>query len=349
MIPAVNEPQRILLRATNWLGDVVMISPAVALLRGAYPKARLTMLTKAHLADLYAGHRDLDEVITYDPKEAHRGLSGRIRLAGELRRGNYDWAVIFPKGFEAALAPALARIPVRAGWATDRRGFLLTHSVPETAEDFFLHHSEYFARPLRKLGLTGKLPQPHFPLDEAHRIEGKKRVTSLPHPLVVFHPAASIAPRQWGTDRFITLGKALHEKGCGIALIGAPAEAAQAQAIATAVPGALNLAGKTTLKEMAGVIAAADLFVGNDSGPLHIAAALGINTVAIFGAGHPGKTAPLPNGADVVTLHAGLACSPCKQKFWRECDPLPSGRPACLESISASTAIAAAVRLLERI
>ena len=73
MIPAVIEPQRILIRATNWLGDVVMISPSVGLLRSRFPKARLTLLTKAHLAELYAGHRDLDEVITYDPKGAHRG------------------------------------------------------------------------------------------------------------------------------------------------------------------------------------------------------------------------------------------------------------------------------------
>lgn len=345
---SLTEPRKILIRATNWLGDVVMISPAVGLLRGRYPKARLTLLTKAHLAELYAGHRDLDEVLTYDPNGAHHGLSGRIRLARELRGGKFDWAVIFPKGFEAAVAPALARIPVRAGWATDRRGLLLTHAVRETPADFFLHHSEYFARPLRQLGITGPLPPPHFPLDESHRVTGKKWVVSLPHPLVVLHPAASIAPRQWGSERFIELGKALHLRGCGIALIGALAEAAQAQVIATAIPGALNLAGMTSLKEMAGVIAAADLFIGNDSGPMHIAAALGVKTLAIFGAGHPGKTAPLPNGAQVVTLHAGMACSPCKQKFWKECDPLPNGRPACLEAIPAAAAIAAAVRLLER-
>ncbi len=340
-------PHRILIRATNWLGDVVMISPAIALVRQAFPAAHIALLSKRHLAGLYEGHRDLDEILSYDPKAEHRGIAGRWRLARELRAKTFDWAVILPKGFEAAVAPALARIPVRAGWATDRRGFLLTHKIAETPADFFRHHSDYFAQPLRLLGLTGPLPPPYFPLSENQRARGRELLAKIPQPVVVMHCAASIAPRQWAPDRFAAVANALRAQGAGIALIGSPVEQAQVAAIAAQIRGALNLAGATSLQEMAGVIAAADLFIGNDSGPMHLAGALGVKVLALFGAGHPDKTAPRGPAQDrVVVLHAGLACSPCKQRFWKECDPLPSGRPACLEALQLTRVSAAAIKLL---
>ena len=345
MPPAV--PRRILIRAPNWLGDVVMISPAIALVRQAFPEAHLALLSKRHLAGLYDGHRDLIEILSYDPKAEHSGLTGRFRLARELRAKEFDWAIILPKGFEAAVAPALARIPVRAGWATDRRGFLLTHKIAEQPADFFRHHSDYFAQPLRLLGLHAPLPPPYYPLAESHRVRGAELLASLPQPRVVMHCAASIAPRQWAPDRFTALGNELRGLGAGIALIGSPAETAQVAAIAAQIPGALNLAGATSLQEMAGVIAAADLFIGNDSGPMHLAGALGVKVLALFGAGHPDKTGPLGSAAGrIVALHAGLACSPCKQRFWKECDPLPSGRPACLEALSLTRVSTAAIKLL---
>ncbi len=310
-----------------------MSSPSVALLRQKFPKAKLSLLTKSHLAGLYEAHRDLDEVIAYEPKGIHRGAGGRLRLARELKAKQFDWAVILPKGFEASLVPWLARIPVRAGWATDRRGFTLTRKRKEEPADFFRHHSDYFAMPLRLLGITDPLPPPYFPLSDASREKGKELLAPLGERVAVFHIGASIAPRRWAPERFAAVAKHLRERGWGIAFIGARNEREQCEAAATRVAGARNLAGETSFSEMAGVIAAAKLFLGNDSGPMHLAGAFGVDTIALFGAGHPGKTLPLANDCKVLPVHAGMACSPCKQRFFKECEPMESGRPACLESI----------------
>lgn len=318
-----------------------MSSPSIALLRAKFPDAHLALLTKQPLAGLYDGHRDLNEVIAYDPKGAHRGAGGRWKLAGELRAKQFDWAIILPKGMEAALTPWLARIPVRAGWATDRRGFMLTHKRVETPDDFFRHHSDYFAMPLRLLGMSEPLPAPYFPLGEAARARGKELLAPLGERVAVFHIGASIAPRRWDPERFAAVANHLRASGWGVAFIGSQAEREQCAYATVKVEGARNLAGETSLAEMAGVIAAAKLFIGNDSGPMHLAGALGVDTLAIFGAGLPTKTAPLANGSRTLTLHAGMACSPCKQRFFKECDPLPSGRPACLDAITAQQAITA--------
>src|SRR5947208_1082646 len=127
--------RRILIRVNNWIGDVVMISPAVRALRAHYPGARVALLAKSWVIDTLRGDPVYDDLIEYDSAVRHRGLRGRLRLAAALRRERFDLAVLFQKAFDAAALAFLAGVRHRVGYATDRRALLLTRALPPPPAD----------------------------------------------------------------------------------------------------------------------------------------------------------------------------------------------------------------------
>ncbi len=343
--------RRILVRANNWIGDVVMISPAVRAIRGHFPDARIAILAKSWVLETLQGSPYYDDLVEFDDDGAHRGLRGRLRLAFELRRMRFDLAVLFQKAFEAAALAFLARSRLRVGYATDARGALLTHPLapphPET------HHVEVFLGIARALGCHIDDPYPSFHLDP----EARRRADSLLEtagsqgrtPLVAFHPGASKAPRAWHPDRFALLGRRLAEGlGARIVLLGGSDERPTLERIAAAIPpGHTLLPGQdASIKVTGGILERCHLFVGNDSGPMHVAAALGVPIVAIFGPGTPERTSPFTPEGKVVIVSRRYPCSPCRQDFFRECPPSPAGKPFCLEEIQVEEVEEAALRLL---
>jgi len=342
---------RILVRANNWIGDVVMISPAVRAIREHFKEARVAILAKSWVIETLRGSPFYDDLIEYDRGGRHRGLGGRLRLVAELRRGRYDLAVLFQKAFEAAALAFLAGARSRVGYAADHRATLLTHPLPLPPQG--THHVDVFLGLARFLGCPVRDKVPVFHLDAAARASAESILKDAGRdegvPLLAIHPGASKEPRAWHPDRFADLGSRLSRAAdAQVVLLGGPGDRPSLQTIASRLPARLALlpARPVSIKEMGGILERCRLFIGNDSGPMHIAAALGVPTVGIFGPGSPERTAPLAPAGRLEVVRKPYPCSPCRQDFFRECPPAPSGKPFCLEEISVEDVERAALRLL---
>jgi heptosyltransferase-2 len=347
--------RRMLVRCTNWIGDLVMISPALEALRRRFPGARIEAVATPAVADALRGNPALDEVIVFDRHGADRGLAGLLRMARRLRPRRYDVAVLFPKSFGTALMARLAGAPVRIGLAGDGRSWLLTDPVPWKGGIAERHHMDLFTEVARAAGCDVRDPAPSFPLGQKEREwagsfleeEGAGRFALM----IALHLGASKPARAWHRDRFArAAGEIAERHDAGVLILGGPGDREEAAPVADRLgERAINTCGRSTIRQMAALIARCRLFLGNDSGPMHVAGALGVPIVAIFGPGDPDRTAPrTPRGchAPVITLTRRFPCSPCRQDFFRECYPAPSGKPMCLESIHVEEAVAAADRIL---
>jgi lipopolysaccharide heptosyltransferase II len=330
--------RRVLIRVNNWIGDVVMISPAVRALRAHYRGARIALLAKSWVLESLQGDPVYDDLIEYDSAGRHAGLRGRLRLAAALRRERFDLAILFQKAFDAAALAFLAGARHRVGYATDRRSFLLTRALEPPAAG--THHVEVFLGIARALGCRIEDPFPSFHLGPADRERAAALLRdaglSSHDPLVAFHPGASKAPRAWHPERFAELGRRLAVvHGARLVLLGSAAEQDLLARISGALPPGLAFvpAPGVSIKVSGGLLERCRLFVGNDSGPMHVAAALGVPTIGIFGPGTARLTGPLARDGRAVAVGRDYPCSPCRQDFFHECPPSPAGKPFCLEEI----------------
>jgi len=316
-------PASLLVRATNWLGDAVMTTPALAGLRGAFPGARIVLLARPLVAELFRHHSDVDEVMVYERPGRHEGVLGRLRLAGELRRRRFDGALLLQNAFDAALIAFLGRIRERAGYPTDGRRILLTLPVPLTPGILERHEVEYYLCLLDGLGIPRPVPASlKLSVTEEEKEAMATRLASLGidrgAPIVAINPGATYgSAKRWYPDRFAAVADALSEEwGAAVVVVGSPAEAPLAGEIeVTARRGVANLAGKTTVRELMAVLSLSSFLVTNDSGPMHIGAALGVPLVAIFGPTDWRRTSPWTSLAKVVRVE--IDCSPCRL---RVCD-----------------------------
>lgn len=337
---------RILVRLPNFLGDVLFCTPALAALRRGRPDLSLTALVKPKVKGVVEAMPFFSEVRVL----RGTGPPETVAEAAALRREAFDGTLVFPKGFREALLPALARIPVRVGLATDRRAPLLTHPVPFGRAEWHLHHVEQFALVLGPLGLRLQGEGLFFPVSGEDR-RGAERLLAdhgVARPYVVLHPGASKTARAWKEEGFVAVAKALGGRGgTAVVLTGTEEEGELCRRIAAAVPGAKDLSGRTPVGVLAALLEGAALLLGNDSGPMHLAAAVGTPVVAVFGPGSPGKTRPWLPPEKHRCLWAALPCSPCRQAFWRECRPSPAGKPPCLEGIHPDAVLGACMELIE--
>ena len=316
------QPRRILVRATNWVGDAVMTLPAVEALAQACPQAAIEVLAKPWVAPVYAASPWVSAVKHYDASGAHAGLRGRLRLAGELKSIGYDWAVLFQNAFEAALIARLAGIPVRLGYATDGRSLLLTHKAARTAQVRNIHETSYYLHILWQAGLLDSEPpaggvRPSLELDSQDAswaqgfLAGEKIESG--QPLLGLAPGATFGPAKcWPAERFVAAARDLAGEGTrAVLLFGSAAEKEATDAVAQGLEGlkVVDLAGRTSLGQALALLARLELFLTNDSGLMHAAAALGTPTVAVFGSTNPVTTAPL--GPWVSIVRRPVDCSPC--------------------------------------
>lgn len=344
-------PERILVRAVNWVGDAVMTLPALTALAGACPRARIEVLAKPWAAPVYAAHPAVAQVLAFDAKGSHAGPAGLWRLAGELRARRYDWALLFQNAFQAALLTWLARVPVRIGFAADGRGLLLSHAVPRTQEARAAHQSSYYLHILAGVGLPvgepppgGVPPRLHLTPEDARAAEELLRAEGLAEagPLLGLAPGAAFGPAKcWPAERFATAAADLLERGFkAVVLLGSAGEAPACAAVAAGLAGrrVLNLAGRTGLGPALAIIARLGLMLSNDSGLMHAAAALEVPTVAVFGSTEPRATAPL--GPKVAVVRRPVECSPCLKP---EC---PRGDMICFTEVTPEMVTGAALGLL---
>ena len=341
--------RRILVRANNWIGDVVMISPAMRSLRERFQDAEITILAKPWVLEALEGSSLFDRLLPYDKKGRHAGVTGFLKMVAELRRFRFDCAVLFQNAFEAALLTALARIPTRIGYATDGRSPLLTMAIPLRTDSWYRRHrGEEFLDLIEFLGCERNGGPTDFPLPNSGITCGNRSLRPGRTVRVALHPGASKAAKAWHQDRYAEVGFRLQEiLGAEILLLGGPGEKSLIDSIGRRLPTPpLTLPEPAGVKRLAIHLNSCDLLIGNDSGPMHIAGALGIPVIGIFGPGSPRRTGPFRPRSKFVPVTAGFPCAPCRQKFGLECDPLPSGKPPCLEVISVEEVMREALRLL---
>lgn len=347
--PAAFTRSRVLVRVPNWVGDAVMTLPALRALRAVLPEANITLLARPWVRDVYP----LDElrfaVIDYDSQTTHRGIGGRLAMAAQLRREKFDLALLFQNAFDAALVSWLGRIPLRAGYARDARRILLTHPVEPPAKGATpAHESHYYLELLKRLGLIDSYPpvreialRPPAHLQQSRarlaaklrelgaNISGQAANGLTGSPLIGISPGASFGTaKRWPAERFALLTQALHEQlGAQCVLFGSAGEAQLAdEVIARSITPAISLAGRTRLAEFIELVAGCDAYVTNDTGTMHVAAALGVPTIAIFGSTNEQETAPLGPRVELVVGQA--ECRPCKL---RHC---PYDHHKCMTSIA---------------
>jgi heptosyltransferase-2 len=308
---------RILVVAPNWVGDALMAQPLLARLREKLPNLRIDALAPTWVAPVLRRMPEVAEVIESSYRHGALELRERWRLGRSLGARGYDQAIVLPNSWKSALVPFFADIPLRSGYRGESRFGLLNliYRSREARAPMALH----YARLSEKPGTAPRepLPQPRLRVD-AGAAEATALRFGLAGRYAVLCPGAEYGPAKRWTG-YAELARRLRVPAV---LLGSGKD----RDACAGIPGR-NLAGETTLDEAIELIACADFVVTNDSGLMHVAAAVGTPQVALFGSSSPKHTPPLSDRARVVWL--GLECSPC---FAREC---PLGHLRCLREISA--------------
>lgn len=303
--------------------------PALCAIRERYPDARIAVLAKPWVADLYRRESFANEVIPYE--------GSRWELARALRRRRFDCAILLQNAFDAALIAWLARIPVRIGYNRDGRGLLLSCAVeaPKRGE-IPPHQRFYYLELLRRAGILDSLPA-----SEAIHLEGGGRRVGR---MIGVSPGAAYgSAKQWLPERFAeAAARVARERGAEVALFGSGSERDLCEQVAGLLNGCrvTNYAGQTTLSEFIDLASECEVFLTNDSGAMHIASALGVPTVAIFGATDDAATGP--TGALARVVREPVDCSPC---LLREC-PIDH---RCMTRVTAERVATEALKIVSRV
>jgi lipopolysaccharide heptosyltransferase II len=341
--------KNILVRGPNWLGDAVMCEPALRGLRQLAPDAAISLLVKPAVAELFTRHPAIDHLVVYEDRGRHAGLSGKWTLAGELRRGGFDLALLFQNAFEAALLTFAAGIPQRHGYATDGRSFLLSDpvAIPRRAP---VHQVQYYWNLLRPMGLTGEPSAPvlFVAQDEERAMASRLAKMGIAEgdTVIGLNPGSTYgSAKRWLPERFAEvtnrLCKELSEttgKPVSIMVLGAKGEEQLGREIAgrLSLPSAV-LSGSTSIRELMAAVKRCAMFLTNDTGPMHIASAFQVPVLAVFGPTDWRTTSPY--GVQHAIVRQPVDCAPC---LLREC-PIDH---RCMTWISVDQVYEAALKLL---
>ena len=361
---AGNSAPRILVRCVNWLGDAVMTTPALLRLREKFPDAHIALLAPEKLRELWLQHPAVDEIISFAARESV------LAVAKKLRAEKFDLALVLPNSPRSALEVFLAGIPQRVGYARPWRNFFLTQTAAPRADAVKMHkrsESEIqqliSAKPeagsrkpeipktahqvfeyLNLAAALGANPEPLAPElavtpDEIETAKKKFILENITQPVFGLNPGAEYGPaKRWPVENFIAAAREIQQRtNCVWILFGGKSDAAITNQIESAIgnreSAIFNLAGKTSLRELMALLKLCRVLLTNDTGPMHVAAALGTPVVVPFGSTSPELTGPIFS-ATAKILKSDAACSPC---FLRAC-PIDF---RCLTGISVERVVAA--------
>ena len=326
-----------------------MSVPALQQLRLAHPTAHIAILARQWVAGLYGREPFCDELIPYEVPNGWSNLGGKWALARQLRDRSFDCAVLLQNAFEAAALIRTAGIPKRIGYNRDGRGWLLTRPVPVPKPgEILVHQRFYYLELLKRAGLIGNYPHTGGirltgSADAANAGRAYLLLQGITQPIIGVSPGAAYGgAKRWLPERFAESAIAIaRDHHAAVAVFGSEAEQPIAQRVAYAVRAAgcaaVNFAGDIPLARFIEIAAACELFLTNDSGPMHIASALGVPTIAIFGATDDIATGP--TGPKSRVVRHPVECSPC---LLREC-PIDH---RCMTRVSAGDVIQQAFSVL---
>lgn len=331
---------------TDRIGDVILSTPVIINLRKRYPNAYIAFMCRPYTKEILEGNPYLNEIIVYDKKGAHRSFWGSLRFALALRRKKFDIAIILHPTNRVNIITFFAGIPLRIGWRR-KFGFLLNKPVISIKEKGMKHERDYNLYLLEKLGIPIVDRRTYFPLDKEDKkhIEKmlRKRGVESTDKIVVIHPSASCVSKRWPEEYFCELTDYLITKlSCKVCVVTSKEESKYANRVVAFNPSVIDLRGKLSLKELGALINKSALFISNDSGPVHIAAALNKPVISIFGRNDPGlsPTRWRPLGINSFYLHKPTNCSPC---LAHNCDR----GFICLRSITPGEVITLAEKIIK--
>jgi heptosyltransferase-2 len=321
--PTPRNIHRIIVRGTNWVGDAVMTVPALRQLRRLFPHAHITLATRAWAEGLFADADFLDDLQVHEGS----GLRSVVQQVRQWRQGNFDLAVLFPNSLETALVASLARVPLRIGYATDGRQALLTHplALPEWRES--KHEVFYYLKIVAELewlikgeqGFLETQPNGSLEVSQARKKVAReflrtRGVRSLDdgNLLIALCPGSiNSRAKRWPAERYGALADDLiDELGAEVLLVGSRGEAEVSLEVTRCMRNKpVLLTGETDLAQLVAVLSLVDLLVTNDTGPAHIASALGRPTLVIFGPTNPLTTRPFSPFGEIVREPPD--CAPC--------------------------------------
>ena len=307
---------KILIRGTNWIGDAIMTLPAVASVRAAYPKSRISILAKPPVSEIYRLFSKVDEIIPYEKK--YDTPLGVFQLAWRLRTRKFDAAILLQNAIEAAIIAFAAGIGVRSGFNTDGRGFLLTHPVRRTNDILKVHQIDYYLEMVKALGGADVERAMHLETYISPVIARDVRAKYLSaenDAIIGIAPGAAYGPaKRWLPERFAQAGDELGRLlNARVVVFGGKDDRETAEEVRRfAETDMMNLAGITTLQETVYLLSQCRLVISNDSGLMHVAAALNVPTVAVFGSTNPHTTSPA--GEKTAIVRKEVSCSPCLKK-----------------------------------
>jgi lipopolysaccharide heptosyltransferase II len=327
--------RRILVIEWAYFGDTLMVTPLLRYLGQMKGGAAFDVLVRPSSADALRGHPLVSEVLLWPPRAPARQLYGLIR---DLSGRGYSEVWVLHRSFRAALVAALAGIPIRIGYATEARSFLLTHSYPyhpqiHRAENHLSLASAVLGKPFRPLPLEFFIPASAEP------------PAFLPdRPYFVVNPNASWETKRWLPEHFAGFARRMREEtGWLPVMIGSEADRAIVAGVVSDVGApCLNLAGMTSWLDLAFLLRDARMVLTNDSGPMHLAVALRAPTVALFGPTSPNRTGPYPPGSALV-LRNLVPCSPC---YLKKCPPKYEFQ--CMRGLSPEAVVSAVLEYLAR-
>lgn len=369
----MNASEKILVRGVNWLGDAIMTTPALQRLREAKPGAHIALLTHAKLAGLWEQHPAINSVLTFSDDD------GVLAIAKKLRAQKFTTALVLPNSPRSALEVFFAGIPARIGLARPWRNVFLTQAVPPRREEVRMHKrsvaevqslvaggsaSSASAIPssahqlhhyLHLVAAFGANPTPVAPrievaAAEVAAVRNRFGAGADNSPLFGINAGAEYGPaKRWPRERFVAAAIEIRRRtNCRWWIFGGKADVELASGIAAEIAGAKawpaeavrSIAGQTSLRELCAALKACRLVITNDTGPMHVAAAVGTPVIVPFGSTSSELTGPgLPGGTMHDLIKANVPCSPC---FLREC-PIDF---RCMQSIGVDVVVAAAMRVL---
>jgi heptosyltransferase-2 len=353
MQPDFGKSRKILIRGTNWVGDAVISIPAMREIRRLFPDAHISLLVRPWVQDIYSAVDFVDEILQYDKHGIHQGLAGFRTLIGDLRNRRFDLAILLQNAFEAALIAWCARIPRRIGYARDARSLLLTNACKIDPAVRQVHQAYYYLGILSGLGLLEQRLWEcqdyslniSIGIREADQRAARKILRSggiaEEQVVVGINPGAYYGEaKRWFPDCYAGVADALAARyGARIVLFGSSTDLPVVEEVAAHMQHpSLVLAGRTTLGQLIALIKECHLLITNDSGPMHLAAALDVPQLALFGSTSEIATGPLSLNATVIK-HP-VECNPC---FLRKC---PTDF-RCMKGISTQQVLEAAEEKLE--
>ncbi len=331
------ETTKILVVGPAWVGDMIMAQSLFVTLAREFPDAIIDVLAPAWSRPLLARMPEVRKAIDMPLGHGAVGLGVRRRLGRSLRAEGYDRAVIIPRSFKAALVPWFANIPCRTGYRGEMR-YGLINDMRALDKDVLTQTVQRFVA----LSLPADAAQPpEIPFPKLTVDAGNKaRLTAelglaTDRRVIALMPGAEYGPaKQWPVDYFAELARRLCARGDAVWVLGSGKEHALGERVReVAGEGVANLCGSTQLVDTVDLLALADTAISNDSGLMHVAAAVGTRVVGIYGSSTPAYTPPLSDKAE--TIYLGLSCSPC---FQRTC---PLGHTNCLKQISVEQVLSA--------